>query len=37
MGHPVHAALRVAKMTALGRAGEPDDIGPMVSLLLSQD
>ncbi|CAN7549292.1 SDR family NAD(P)-dependent oxidoreductase [Neorhizobium tomejilense] len=28
---------RVAEMTALGRAGEPDDIGPMVASLLSED
>lgn len=27
----------VAKMTALGRAGEPDDIGPMIAALLSDD
>ncbi|MDQ3656734.1 MAG: SDR family oxidoreductase, partial [Chloroflexota bacterium] len=25
----------VAEMTALGRAGEPDDIGPMIAALLS--
>ena len=24
-------------MTALGRAGQPDDIGPMISSLLSED
>ncbi|MGO9930778.1 MAG: SDR family NAD(P)-dependent oxidoreductase, partial [Steroidobacteraceae bacterium] len=28
---------RVAEMTALGRAGEPDDIGPMIASLLSED
>jgi NAD(P)-dependent dehydrogenase (short-subunit alcohol dehydrogenase family) len=28
---------RVAEMTALGRAGEPDDIGPMIAPLLSED
>jgi NAD(P)-dependent dehydrogenase (short-subunit alcohol dehydrogenase family) len=28
---------RVAEMTALGRAGEPDDIGPMIAALLSED
>src|SRR5271163_3585427 len=28
---------RVAYMTALGRAGEPDDIGPMIASLLSED
>lgn len=28
---------QVAGMTALGRAGEPDDIGPMVASLLSED
>jgi NAD(P)-dependent dehydrogenase (short-subunit alcohol dehydrogenase family) len=28
---------RVAEMTALGRVGEPDDIGPMVASLLSED
>jgi NAD(P)-dependent dehydrogenase (short-subunit alcohol dehydrogenase family) len=28
---------RVADMTALGRAGLPDDIGPMIASLLSQD
>ncbi|WP_323992917.1 SDR family oxidoreductase [Nguyenibacter sp. L1] len=28
---------RVADMTALGRAGLPDDIGPMVASLLSED
>lgn len=28
---------RVADMTALGRAGVPDDIGPMVAALLSDD
>ena len=27
----------VADMTALGRAGEPDDIGPMIASLLSDD
>ncbi len=27
----------VAGMTALGRAGEPDDIGPMIATLLSDD
>jgi NAD(P)-dependent dehydrogenase (short-subunit alcohol dehydrogenase family) len=28
---------RVADMTALGRAGRPDDIGPMIAALLSED
>ncbi|MBV8047776.1 MAG: SDR family oxidoreductase [Paludibacterium sp.] len=28
---------RVAEMTALGRAGVPDDIGPMIAALLSED
>ena len=28
---------RVAEMTALGRAGQPDDIGPMIASLLSED
>lgn len=28
---------QVASMTALGRAGEPDDIGPMIAALLSED
>ena len=28
---------RVAEMTALGRAGEPDDVGPMIAALLSED
>jgi NAD(P)-dependent dehydrogenase (short-subunit alcohol dehydrogenase family) len=28
---------RVAEMTALGRAGRPDDIGPMIAALLSDD
>jgi len=28
---------RVAEMTALGRAGLPDDIGPMIASLLSED
>jgi NAD(P)-dependent dehydrogenase (short-subunit alcohol dehydrogenase family) len=28
---------RVADMTALGRVGEPDDIGPMIASLLSDD
>ena len=28
---------RVAEMTALGRAGLPDDIGPMIAALLSDD
>jgi NAD(P)-dependent dehydrogenase (short-subunit alcohol dehydrogenase family) len=28
---------RVAEMTALGRVGEPDDIGPMVAALLSEE
>jgi NAD(P)-dependent dehydrogenase (short-subunit alcohol dehydrogenase family) len=28
---------RVAEMTALGRAGVPDDIGPMIAVLLSDD
>ena len=27
----------VAEMTALGRAGDPDDIGPMIGALLSAD
>jgi NAD(P)-dependent dehydrogenase (short-subunit alcohol dehydrogenase family) len=27
----------VADMTALGRAGVPDDIGPMIAALLSDD
>jgi NAD(P)-dependent dehydrogenase (short-subunit alcohol dehydrogenase family) len=27
----------VAEMTALGRAGQPDDIGPMMAALLSED
>jgi NAD(P)-dependent dehydrogenase (short-subunit alcohol dehydrogenase family) len=27
----------VADMTALGRAGVPDDIGPMIAALLSED
>jgi predicted N-acetyltransferase YhbS len=27
----------VAEMTALGRVGEPDDIGPMIASLLSDD
>jgi len=27
----------VADMTALGRAGVPDDIGPMIASLLSED
>jgi NAD(P)-dependent dehydrogenase (short-subunit alcohol dehydrogenase family) len=27
---------QIAGMTALGRAGEPDDIGPMVASLLSE-
>jgi NAD(P)-dependent dehydrogenase (short-subunit alcohol dehydrogenase family) len=27
----------VADMTALGRAGVPDDIGPMIASLLSDD
>ncbi len=29
-------ARRVAEMTALGRVGQPDDIGPMVASLLSE-
>ena len=29
--------LLVAEMTALGRAGEPDDIGPMLAALLSDE
>jgi NAD(P)-dependent dehydrogenase (short-subunit alcohol dehydrogenase family) len=28
---------RVADMTALGRVGMPDDIGPMIASLLSED
>jgi NAD(P)-dependent dehydrogenase (short-subunit alcohol dehydrogenase family) len=28
---------RVADLTALGRAGQPDDIGPMIASLLSED
>ena len=28
---------RVAEMTALGRAGVPDDVGPMIAALLSDD
>ena len=28
---------RVAEMTALGRAGQPDDIGPMIASLFSED
>ncbi|MDI7921846.1 SDR family NAD(P)-dependent oxidoreductase [Ferirhizobium litorale] len=28
---------RVVEMTALGRVGQPDDIGPMIAALLSQD
>jgi NAD(P)-dependent dehydrogenase (short-subunit alcohol dehydrogenase family) len=28
---------RMADMTALGRAGQPDDIGPMIAALLSDD
>jgi NAD(P)-dependent dehydrogenase (short-subunit alcohol dehydrogenase family) len=28
---------RVAEMTALGRAGVPDDIGPMIATLLSDE
>lgn len=28
---------RVAENTALGRAGVPDDIGPMIAALLSED
>ena len=28
---------RVADMTALGRAGQPDDIGPMIAALLAED
>lgn len=28
---------RVAEMSALGRAGEPDDIGPMIAALLADD
>lgn len=27
----------VADMTALGRVGQPDDIGPMIASLLSED
>ena len=29
--------MRVAEMTALGQAGVPDDIGPMIAALLSDD
>ena len=28
---------RVAEMTALGRAGVPDDVGPMIAALLADD
>jgi NAD(P)-dependent dehydrogenase (short-subunit alcohol dehydrogenase family) len=28
---------RVADMTALGRAGVPDDVGPMIASLLSEE
>jgi NAD(P)-dependent dehydrogenase (short-subunit alcohol dehydrogenase family) len=28
---------RVAEMTALGRVGQPDDVGPMIAALLSED
>ncbi len=28
---------RVSEMTALGRAGLPEDIGPMIASLLSED
>jgi NAD(P)-dependent dehydrogenase (short-subunit alcohol dehydrogenase family) len=28
---------QVANMTALGRVGQPDDIGPMIAALLSDD
>jgi NAD(P)-dependent dehydrogenase (short-subunit alcohol dehydrogenase family) len=28
---------RVAEKTALGRVGQPDDIGPMIAALLSED
>ena len=28
---------RIADMTALGRTGLPDDIRPMIALLLSED
>jgi NAD(P)-dependent dehydrogenase (short-subunit alcohol dehydrogenase family) len=28
---------QVASMTALGRTGLPDDIGPMIASLLSED
>jgi NAD(P)-dependent dehydrogenase (short-subunit alcohol dehydrogenase family) len=28
---------RIAGMTALGRVGEPDDVGPMIASLLSAD
>jgi len=28
---------RVAGMTALGRVGQPDDIGPMIASLLSEE
>ena len=27
----------VAEMTALGRAGVPDDVGPMIAVLLSDE
>ena len=28
---------RIGEMTALGRPGVPDDIGPMIASLLSED
>lgn len=28
---------RMAEMTALGRVGPPDDIGPMIALLLADE
>ena len=34
---PVVGLLVVAKMKALGRAGQPDDIGPIIAALLSDD
>jgi len=30
-------AKAIAGMTALGRPGQPDDIGPMIASLLSED
>ncbi len=34
--HNEEANRRVASVTALGRAGVPDDIGPMIASLLSE-